>query len=144
MGYKFVGWDKSIPLTMPSENVIVTAKFEPIATVNIKNNSGSKSVNYGEVLRLTAIVTNKPADANIVWYVDGIKKGEGETFNVSFESGTKTIEVKLVDASGNVLKDSNGNEIKDARINRLAAMAVSIDRLAHWRVSVTIHSYLLA
>ena len=32
----------------------------------------------------------------------------------------------------------------DARINRLAAAACSFDRLAHWRISVTIYSYLLA
>ncbi len=30
------------------------------------------------------------------------------------------------------------------KINRLAAMGVSIDRLAHWRANITIHSYLLA
>lgn len=80
------------------------------STVTIKNNSGSKTINYGETLRLTAIAT-KLADAKIVWYVDGAKKGEGETFDVKFDSGTKTVEAKLVDANRNVIKDKNGNEI---------------------------------
>ena len=58
-------------------------------------------------------MSDKTDDITIVWYIDGVKKGEGETFNVSFESGTKTVEVKLVDENGNVLKNSSGNEIKD-------------------------------
>ncbi len=140
-GYKFVKWSGSIPETMPAKNVTVTAVFEKFyvcpdcgneilgedninahiaaearmkATVKIKNNSGSKTISYGETLRLTAITSNMPADAKIYWYVDGAKKGEGETFNLSFESGTKTVEVKLVDAKGNIIKNSSGNEIADS------------------------------
>ena len=84
------------------------------ATLSIKNNTGSKTINYGETLKLTAIVTDKPADAKIYWYVDGVKKGEGETFIVSFESGTKTVEVKLVDENGNTLKNASDKEIIDS------------------------------
>lgn len=140
-GYKFVKWNGDIPETMPAKSVRITAEFiksyscpdcgneilgedainvhiaeERLmkSTVTIKNNSGSKTINYGETLRLTAITTNMPTDAKIVWYVDGIKKGEGTTFNISFDSGTKTVEAKLVDANGNVIKDKNGNEISTA------------------------------
>ena len=84
------------------------------ALVSIKNNDGSKTINYGETLHLTAITSNMPADAKIYWYIDGVKKGEGETFNVNFENGTKTVEVKLVDSNGNVLKNESGNEITDS------------------------------
>ena len=87
----------------------VVEEFE----VKIHNNQGTKTINYGETLALTATVSDKTDDITIVWYIDGVKKGEGETFNVSFESGTKTVEVKLVDENGNVLKNSSGNEIKD-------------------------------
>ncbi len=136
-GYKFVKWNGDIPETMPAKSVRITAEFiksyscpdcgneilgedainahiakEKLmkSTITIKNNSGSKTINYGETLHLTAIAT-MPADAKIVWYVDGTKKGEGKTFDVKFDSGTKTVEAKLVDANGNVLKDKNGNEI---------------------------------
>ncbi len=85
-------------------------------TIAIKNNNGSRTINYGETLELTAIVAdiaNVPEKAVIVWYIDGIEKGEGETFRVKFESGTKTIEVKLVDENGVVYQDTTKSEISD-------------------------------
>ena len=140
-GYKFMGWTPAVPETMPEYDLAFTAVFEKSytcpdcgdeilgedeinahiaiearlkATVKIKNNSGSKTIYYGETLCLTATTTNMPADVKIYWYVDGEKRGEGETFNVNFKNGTKTVEVKLVDSNGNVLKDAGENEIKDS------------------------------
>lgn len=84
------------------------------ATVSIKNNTGSKTINYGENLKLTAIASKKPYDAKIYWYVDGMLMGEGEVFNISLESGSKIVTVKLVDANGYALKNVNGNEISDS------------------------------
>lgn len=139
-GYKFIKWEGEIPETMPAESVTITAVFEKSyicpdcgkeilgeaainehvaaearmkATVEIKNNNGSNTIKYGETLRLTAITNDMPADVIVCWYVNGEKKGEGETFELSLESGTKTVEVKLVDTKGNVLKNASGNEIKD-------------------------------
>ena len=83
------------------------------ATIVIKNNSGSRTINYGETLKLTAVTNNKPYDAKIYWYVDGVLMGEGEIFNVSFESGAKIVTVKLVDSNGYVLQNADGNEISD-------------------------------
>ena len=113
-GYEFVGWDKQIPETMPANNLIFTAKFNCTASVSIKNNPGAKTIKYGENLLLTAITTNMPNGVKIYWYVDGTKQGEGETFNVSFESGAKKVEVKLVDANGNILKNADGYELSDS------------------------------
>lgn len=112
-GYSFVGWDNAVPPKMPANDVTVTAKSECISTVEIKNNLGSKTLNYGETLILTAAVTDRPDDATVVWYVDGVKSSEGETFSLTFESGTRTVEVKLVDKNGEALKNSNGEEIAD-------------------------------
>ena len=83
------------------------------ATIKIKNNNGSKTINYGETLKLTVNVNNKPSNAKIYWYVDGEKKGEGEVFNIKFENGTKIITVKLVDGNGVVYQNANGDEITD-------------------------------
>ena len=139
-GYKFIEWSCNIPETMPAEDVTITAVFENSyicpdcgneilgedaieahmasearmkAKIRISNNSGAKTINYGETLKLTAIVTDMPVDAAIAWYVDGVKKGEGEIFNVTFESGTKTVEVKIVDINGNPINNADGNEIAD-------------------------------
>ena len=84
------------------------------ATIAIKNNSGTKTINCGETLRLTANVSDQPSDAKICWFVDGVKSGEGEVFEISFESGTKIITVKLVDANGIIYQDANGKEISDS------------------------------
>lgn len=140
-GYDFTGWDKEIPSTMPAEDITVTAKFEKTIyscpdcpeefdnkaaydehiayeqakkniRVSIKNNPGTKTIKYGETLRLTAVTSAAlPDGTKICWYVDGVKTGEGESFEIKFESGTKTITVKITDSSGNALKDSNGAEI---------------------------------
>ena len=85
-------------------------------TLAIKNNSGSRTINYGETLELTATVSGTaaiPENAVLIWYVDGIRKGEGNTFRVSFESGAKTVEVKLTDGNGIAYQDKSDAEISD-------------------------------
>lgn len=83
--------------------------------VSIKNNPSEAKIKYGETLRLTAVV-EKPVDGTaIFWFVDGEKAAEGETFSLTFESGTKTVEVKIVDASGTVIQNENGEDIADSQ-----------------------------
>lgn len=143
--YDFVGWDKDIPSTMPAEDITLTAQFtKTIYTctdcnekfedkseynnhlafeqskkdirVSIKNKVASRTINYGETLRLTAVTSaTLPAGTKICWYVDGAKVYEGETFEISFESGTKTVTVKITESNDTPLKDSNGNEISDSQ-----------------------------
>lgn len=86
------------------------------AVLKIKNNPVTKTINYGELLRLTAEITNKPENAKIYWYVDGIKDAEGEIFEISPKSSRVTVTAKLVDAGGNAILDSQGNEISDTEI----------------------------
>lgn len=80
--------------------------------VLIKNNPKSKTIKYGETLKLSAVTSAAlPEGTSIVWYVDGAIKGEGEIFRLTFESGTKTVTVKIVDENKKALKDADGNEI---------------------------------
>lgn len=140
--YKFMGWSESIPDTMPAEDITVTAVYEKAyicpdcnneilgeenisehitsearkkAIVSIKNNTGSKTIKYGETLCLTAVVEKMPENTEICWYVDGEKQGTGETFDIKFNNGTKVVEVKLVDENENVLTDANNEEISDSQ-----------------------------
>ncbi len=81
--------------------------------ISIKNNSGSKTVNYGEILQLTAIVPDAPEGAKVYWYVDDVKKGEGETFEVSPGEKSVKVAVKLVDSNGEVIVNYDGREVTD-------------------------------
>lgn len=115
------GEKEPIPSTVENGFVVFTIDhFSYYAMVeeyelDILNNTGSKTINYGETLELTAVVPDKPSDFKVVWYVAGEKMGEGETFRVRFESGTKTVEAKLVDSNGEAVKDASGNEISDSQ-----------------------------
>ncbi len=140
-GYIFKGWSPEIPDNMPAYDLGFTAVFEKIiytcqcgerfddeaaynahvayenalksTGISIKNNPGTKKINYGETLRLTAVITSEIDDITVYWYVDGEKAGEGETFEITFNSGEKTVTAKAVDADGNVLLDAEGAEISD-------------------------------
>ena len=83
--------------------------------VSIKNNPGTATIKYGETLKLTAVVKN-PVDGIVIsWYVDGEKVAQGETFNLSFENGSKTVEVKITNENGKVLQNEKGEDIADSQ-----------------------------
>lgn len=90
-------------------------KLKNLITPKLKiiNNTGTKTISYGETLRLTAEVTNNINDSAVWWYVDGVESGKGKTFEVSPESGSVEVTAKLVDADGTVINDALGNEIAD-------------------------------
>ncbi len=141
-GYTFTGWTPDVPSVMPANDMTFTAVFdknsyicgdcgeefdyeteynEHIAyeqakknvRISIKNNPGTAEIKFGETIRLTAVPTANIEGTKIFWYVDGEKQGEGESFSLTFESGTKTVTVKIVDENENPLKDADGNEISD-------------------------------
>ncbi len=141
-GYTFTGWTPAVPSAMPAYDITFTAVFdknsytcadcgdvfddeteynEHIAyeqakknvRISIKNNPGTAKIKFGETIKLTAVTTANIEGTKIFWYVDGEKQGEGESFSLTFESGTKTVSVRIVDENGNPLKDASGNEISD-------------------------------
>lgn len=113
-GYAFKGWDGEVPSAMPANDVTLTAKFSVAATVKIKNNPGSKTINYGEILRLTAETANMPVGAYVKWYVDGSgvsmsQNAEKSTCEItSTGNGTVTVTAKVVDKNGNPLSNESG------------------------------------
>jgi GH24 family phage-related lysozyme (muramidase) len=123
VGYDFVGWAnengkiEEIPSTMPASERSFTAVFEPIKTKISINTPSVTTVSYGFTLKLHANVTDLPEGARIVWSMDGsgfelIPSADGMTCGVkSVSKGSATIAAKVVDKSGNAVKDANGNEI---------------------------------
>ncbi len=141
-GYTFIGWDKPIPDTMPAEDLVFNAIFEKTkytcsdcgdefddeatygehliyeqskksVKISIRNNPGSRTIKYGETLRLTAVVTSD-IPVNVKWYVDGVMSGEGTEFDVNFESGTRTVTAEVVEPDGTPIKNSVGETVSDS------------------------------
>ncbi len=81
--------------------------------IKIYNNKGNQTIDCGEKLMLAAVTTNKPAGSKIYWYVNGVKKGEGTTFELSASSDV-TVTVKLVDSNGTPYRTASGKELSDS------------------------------
>ncbi len=93
----------------------VEIKISKTPELKIRNNPDVKTINYGETLRLTADILYRPENATVCWYVDGLKSSEGETLEISPQSGIVEVTVKLVNADGTVFKDKDGNELSDSQ-----------------------------
>lgn len=88
--------------------------YIPDCTISIANNPGNKKINFGDKLKLTATYENSPECSVVCWYVDGVMQGTGDTFELTFESGAKTVEVRLTDSDGNPYTDVKGSDIVDS------------------------------
>ena len=95
----------------PNDDPVVEVKNP---SVKIRNNPGTATIKYGDVLRLTVDTSDMTEDMQVVWYVNGNEKGNGEYFEAKI---TEDIEVfaKITDSKGNVVKDASGNEIVDSQ-----------------------------
>ena len=95
---------------------IIAESTNEATSVSIRNKSNGATVNYGDQLKLTAIVDNMPENAKLVWYVNGNPSDvEGETFTAPEAKGNFTVEVKLVDDDGKVLHNTEEKEISDSQ-----------------------------
>ncbi len=106
---------------------------EPAPSVSIKNKSESTTINYGDILRLTAVTENLPDDANIYWYVNDEKLGEGEAFDFTGNASAK-ITVKIVDENGNdyavkEISDSQSVTVKAGFFQKLISFFKNLFRL---------------
>ena len=85
-----------------------------LPTVAIRNNPGTRPVNYGDGIFFVAVYTDLPAGAQIRWFVDDVEKSTGELFSYGNIKKNATVTVKLTDAEGTVLRDADGKEISDS------------------------------
>ena len=92
------------------------------------------TVSYGFTLNLHANVTDLPEGARVAWSMDGsgfelMPSADGMTCGVkSVSKGSATITAKVVDKSGNAVKDANGNEITASQ--KLTSKAGFFQKLA--------------
>ncbi len=124
-GYVFTGWNKDIPVTMPSNDVTVTANFkvaqQDTATTRIVMVTPEKrTVYYGESITLQVRTYNLPDGAKVKWEVSGdgvsIKpSSSGKTCKVtSTSNGNVVIKAYVVDSKGNTISGKDGKPVCDS------------------------------
>ena len=78
-GYKFAGWDKEIPATMPAENTVITAKWIPASDTSVKVEYYVESLT-GEYVLKNTLVDSATTDAE---YTAEIPAYDGFTFDAA-------------------------------------------------------------
>ena len=78
-GYKFAGWDKEIPATMPAENTVITAKWIPASDTSVKVEYYVESLT-GEYVLKNTLVDGATTDAE---YTAEIPAYDGFTFDAA-------------------------------------------------------------
>ncbi|MGN0636200.1 MAG: hypothetical protein ACI4I5_08260 [Acutalibacteraceae bacterium] len=130
-GYQFtagtvfrVGGKAATVLTRSAEEAKISVSFPAtlkIPTLAIRNNPGSRTVNYGDGIFFVAVYTDLPDGAQIRWFVDDVEKSTGELFSYGNIKKNATVTVKLTDAEGTVLTDADGAEISDSETIQVKA-----------------------
>jgi len=73
-GYTFDGWDEDIPTTMPAENLIITAEWQPInITITFDSKGGSAVPSITELCGVEVAAPANPTLANNIfggWFTD--------------------------------------------------------------------------
>lgn len=130
-GYQFsagtvfrVGGKAATVLARSAEEAKISVSFPAtlkIPTLAIRNNPGSRTVNYGDGIFFVAVYTDLPDGAQIRWFVDDVEKSTGELFSYGNIKKNATVTVKLTDAEGTVLQDADGNDISDSETIQVKA-----------------------
>ncbi len=122
-GREFVCWNPELPETMPAKDLTVTAVFKTANSDKIRvtiATPSTRTIRYGETLKLYASASNIPDGAKIKWYAEGhgVKlkpSSSGRTCEVtSVSSGNVVVKAVLVDANGNAITDVTGSIVSDS------------------------------
>ena len=120
-GYHFIGWSPEVPAKMPANDITLHAVFKKIYSVSIKNNSGSKSINYGETLVLTAGIDELPENTVICWYVKGsgfkteLFDNGKKLYVTAVGKGTVQVTVTIEQENGDAYLNPDGKEVCDSQ-----------------------------
>ena len=108
-GYKFIGWDKTIPSKMPANDVTVTAVFEQILLKMSIRNPSTTTIKYGDKIILHADMNEAlPNGWTIKWTADNGNfsysvSADGSTCTISpSKSGSTNFKATVYDEKGNV------------------------------------------
>lgn len=102
--------NKTVTVTYGGQTCTYNVTVSTCPTVTIKNNPGTKTVNYGDGITLTATATDLPEGAEIQWYVNGEYKASGESYTLTGAETDAVVTVKVVDKNGETVT-KNGEDI---------------------------------
>ena len=123
-GYTFLGWATNSLATVAqyapgaafnlTANVTLYAVWRsndvpPVVqtpTIQIRNYSRKKTVDYKATVTFTAVTSYAPADSVIHWFINDIDQGTGESYTVQQAVSGYTIQCRLIGSDGSVLAES--------------------------------------
>ena len=119
-GYIFLGWSLSSTATTATytagNNIALTEDTTLYAVwfkeIGIKNYVANRTVDYKTTITFTAEISNMPEGTSIHWFINGEDKGTGDKFTIDKATSDFTVQIKLVDSDGTVLKESEIETVK--------------------------------
>ena len=115
-GYTFAGWDKTIPATMPAENITITAQWTANQyTIRFVNEDGSElqssEMAYGETPAYTGETPTKAATAQYTytfagWDAEIVPVAGNVTYTATYTGTVNKYTVKFQNEDGSELQSS--------------------------------------
>ena len=127
-GYTFLGWAKSstaaaaqyapgASFSLSADTTLYavwkkTTAADPTddtaaaPTVSIRNFVPNRTESYFTTVKFYAFTENKPDNTVTQWYVNGRKAAESDSYSVYGAKSDYTVQVRLIDSSGEVLSES--------------------------------------
>ena len=98
--------------TLAIDGVTVKPVYENITTIAIDDYEEQTEIGYKENMIFRATAEDMPEGAEIHWYVDGEDVGTGEGVGVEEPTDDYTVQAKVLDKDGNVVKESAVQKVK--------------------------------
>ncbi len=114
--------------TLAIGGVTVKPVYENITTIAIDDYEEQTEIGYKENMIFRATAEDMPEGAEIHWFVNGEDVGTGESYTVEDPTDDYTVQAKVLDKDGNVVKESAVQKVKvkNGFFDRLIAFILNL------------------
>ena len=114
--------------TLAIGGVTVKPVYENITTIAIDDYEEQTEIGYKENMVFRATAEDMPEGAEIHWFVNGEDVGTGESCTVEDPTDDYTVQAKVIDKDGNVVKESAVQKVKvkNGFFDRLIAFILNL------------------